>query len=203
MSVSNYILNQRISSLQYQINNLGPDFAQNLSNVLLKGNQTGYTSIVNNDSTMVLNTSSNNSSLTLTSGANTSVLSASDLTFNGASILPVPVAKTLINIVSTTDFTVNTPAYYTSSLKNGVAYLTPSVSYIELTIINALSSYNILVLSSTPDDGLSIWANLNDSFISRQVCFSFDSGFLVLNSSDVVTAGTYTLNLPSFSYLVD
>jgi hypothetical protein len=203
MSVSNYILNQRISSLQYQINNLGPDVEQNLSNVLLKGNQTGYTSIVNNDSTMVLNTSSNNSSLTLTSGANTSVLSATDLTFNGASILPVPVAKTLINIVSTTNFTVNTPAYYTSSLKNGVVYLTPNLSSISITIINALSSYNILVLSSIPDDGLFVWTNLNDLFISRQVCFSVDSGFLVLNSSDVVTAGTYTLNLPSFSYLVD
>lgn len=203
MSISCYVLNQRISSLQYQLNNLGPDVEQNLSNVLLKGNQTGYTSIVNNDDTMVLNTQSNNSSLTLSSGTNTSVLSANDLTFNGTSIIPLPVAKTLINIVSTVDFTVNTPAYYTSSLKNGVAYLTPSVSTVSITIINALSSYNILVLSSTPDDGLSIFTNLNDSFISRQVWFSAGSGFLVLNSSDIVTAGTYTLNLPSFSYLVD
>ena len=141
MANSNYILNQRISNLQYQLDNLGPDIRQNLSNVLITGNSTNYLSIINNDNTLILNTSSNNSSLTLIDNSNNSILSANDLTFNGVSVLNPPTIKTLINIISTSDFNIITPnIYYTNAYKNGVVYLTPNISQISITFLNSLTS---------------------------------------------------------------
>lgn len=208
MANSNYILNQRISNLQYQLDNLGPDVRQNLSNVLLIGNSTNYLSIVNNDDTLILNTSSNNSSLTLIDNSNNSILSANDLTFNGVSILNPPTTKTLINIVSTPDFNIiSNNVYYTSAFKNGVVYLTPSSSQLSITFLNSLTSYNIAVLVNIPTDSdyfFKIWTNLNNNFISQQVYLSCDSSspHLILNIPLGLTVGNYTLNLPSFSYIV-
>ena len=136
MSVSNYVLNQRISALQYQINNLGPDVIQNLNNVLLKGNSTGDLSIVNSDDTFVMDTTASNSSIQMIDNTNNMLLTSNDLLFNGVSVLNPPISKTLINVISTTDFDVNTSnVYYTSALKNGVVYMTPSVPSINLTFL--------------------------------------------------------------------
>lgn len=208
MSVSKYILNQRISNLQYELNNLGPDVKQNLSNVLFTGNSTNYQSIVNNNNTFILNTSSNNSSLTLTNNANISVLSSTDLTFNGVSVVNRPTQKTLINIVSTTDFDIITSnVYYTSALKNGVVYLTPNIAQISITFLTSLSQYQLAVLSNIPTDSdyyFSVWTNLNNNFISQQVYLSCDSSSnLILNVPLGLTVGNYILNLPTFSYIVN
>jgi hypothetical protein len=207
MANSNYILNQRISNLQYQLDHLPPDTIPNLDSVLFEGNTTNYQSIINNDSTFILNTSSNNSSLTLTDNTNISVLSATDLTFNGTSIINLPTVKTLINIVSTSNFNVITPnVYYTSALKNGVVYMTPNKAQISITFLTSLSLYNILVLSSPPTDSdyyFIQWTNLNNDFISQQVYLSTSSlPNLFLKVPQGLTVGNYTLNLPSFSYIV-
>ena len=208
MSVSNYILNQRISNLQYEIDNLGPDIRQNLDNVLLTGNSTNYQSIINNDNSFLLNTSSNNSSLTLIDNSNNSILSANDLTFNGVSVLNPPTIKTLINIISTSDFNIITPnVYYTSAYKNGIVYLIPNISQISITFLNSLLSYEVAVLVDIPSDSdyyfKGIWTNLNNNFISQQVYFSCDiNSKLILNIPLGLTVGNYILNLPSFSYIV-
>ena len=175
--------------------------------MLFEGNTTNYQSIINNDSTFILNTSSNNSSLTLTDNTNISVLSATDLTFNGTSIINLPTVKTLINIVSTSNFNVITPnVYYTSALKNGVVYMTPNKAQISITFLTSLSLYNILVLSSPPTDSdyyFIQWTNLNNDFISQQVYLSTSSlPNLFLKVPQGLTVGNYTLNLPSFSYIV-
>jgi len=207
MSVSNYILNQRISNLQYELDNLGPDVKQNLDNVLLTGNATGYRSIINNDNTFILNTSSNNSSLTLIDNADVSVLSATDLTFNGTSIINIPTAKTLINIISTSDFNIITPnVYYTSALKNGVVYLTPNIAQISITFLTSLSQYQLAILSDIPLDSdyyFTVWTNLTNNFISQQVYLNCDvNSNLILNIPLGLTLGNYILNLPSFSYII-
>jgi hypothetical protein len=207
MSNSNYILNQRISNLQYQLDHLPPGIIPNLDSVLLQGNSTNYQSIINNDSTFILNTSSNNSSLTLIDNADVSVLSATDLTFNGTSIINLPTQKTLINIVSTTDFDIITSnVYYTSALKNGVVYLTPNIAQISITFLTSLSQYQLAVLSNIPTDSdyyFTVWNNLTNNFISQQVYLSCDSSSnLILNIPLGLTVGNYILNLPSFSYIV-
>lgn len=207
MSVSNYVLNQRISYLQYQIDNLGPDFKQNLDNVLFQGNSTGGQSIVNNDDTFILSTSSNDSSLTIIDNLNNSFLTANDLYFNGISIRNPPIYKTLINIVSTADFVVNTSnVYYTSALKNGIVYLIPNVAQVNITILNALNIFNFVVLvniASDEDYYFKVWSSINNEFSSTQVYFSCNTdGFLTLNLPYSLDAGSYTLNLPSFSYIV-
>jgi hypothetical protein len=207
MANSNYILNQRISNLQYEINNLGPDIRQNLANVLLTGNSTNNLNIINNDNSFILNTSSNNSSLTLIDNTDISVLSSTDLTFNGVSVINLPTQKTLINIVSTSDFSVITPnVYYTSAFKNGVVYLTPNISQISITFINALTLYNLAILVNVPSDSdyyFTVWTNLNNNFISDQVYLSCNaSSNLILNIPLGIEIGNYRLNLPSFSYIV-
>lgn len=207
MSVSNYVLNQRISYLQYQIDNLGPDFKQNLDNVLFQGNSTGDQSIVNNDDTFILSTASNSSSLEMIDGTNNMILSATDLVFNGTSIVNPPTTKTLINIISTADFVVNTSnVYYTSALKNGIVYLIPNVAQVNITILNALSIFNFAVLVNIPNDEdyyFKVWSSINNEFSSTQVYFSCNAdGFLTLNLPYLLDVGSYTLNLPSFSYIV-
>jgi hypothetical protein len=208
MANSNYILNQRISNLQYEINNLGPDIKQNLANVLLTGNSTNNLNIINNDNSFILNTSSNNSSLTLLDNTDISVLSSTDLTFNGVSVINLPTQKTLINIISTSDFSVITPnVYYTSAFKNGIVYMTPNKAQISITFLTSLSLYNILVLASPPlesDYYFIQWTNLTNDFISQQVYLSTSSlPNLFLKIPQGLTVGNYILNLPSFSYIVN
>jgi len=209
MSVSNYVLNQRISALQYQINNLGPDVIQDLNNVLLKGNSTGNLSIVNDDDSFVMITAPLNSSINITDNTNNMLLTSSDLTFNGVSVLNPPAVKTLINIISTPDFDVNTSnVYYTSVLKGGIVYMIPSIPTISLTFLNLNSSslYNFAVLVDLPSDTdyyFTVWGNINNNFSSTQIYFSCDaSSNLTLNVPTGLSVGDYHLNLPSFSYLI-
>jgi hypothetical protein len=208
MSVSNYILNQRISALQYQIDHLNPSGHQTLSEVLTQGNSTGNLSIVNDDNTFVMLTAPSASSINMLSNTNNMLLTSSDLTFNGVSVITPPTTKTLINIISTPDFDVITSnVYYTSALKNGVVYMTPSVSVVSLTFLNALSLYNFAVLVDIPSDTdyyFTFYTNLNNNFISQQVYFSCDaSSNLVLNVPAGLTVGNYQLSLPSFSYIIN
>lgn len=208
MSVSNYVLNQRISALQYQIDHLNPSGHQTLSEVLTQGNSTGNLSIVNDDNTFVMITAPSASSINMLSNTNNMLLTSSDLTFNGVSVISPPTVKTLINIISTSDFDVITSnVYYISALKNGVVYMTPSVPDVSLTFLNALSVYNFAVLVDIPSDTdyyFTFYTNLNNNFISQQVYFSCDaSSNLILNVPAGLTVGNYQLSLPSFSYIIN
>lgn len=207
MSVSNYVLNQRISNLQYEINNLGPDVIQTLFNVLTQGNTTGNLSIVNNDNTFTMITAPSASSIQMISNTNNMLLTSSDLTFNGSSVVNPPISKTLINVITTPNFAVITSnVYYTSALKNGVVYLTPSVPIVNITVLNALSIYNFAVLVDIPSDTdyyFTVWSNINNNFTSSQIYFSCDaSSNLTLNVPAGLNIGNYNLNLPSFSYII-
>jgi len=207
MALSTYVLNQRISALQYQIDNLGPNYKQDLFNVLGQGNSTGNLSIVNDDNSFVMLTAPSASSLQMVSNTNNMLLTSSDLTFNGDSVLNPPAVKTLINIISTPDFDVNTSnVYYTSVLKSGIVYMTPSISTIDMTFLNASTLYNFAVLVDIPTDTdyyFTIWGNINNIYSSTQVYFSCDSSSnLTLNVPTGLSVGDYHLNLPSFSYLI-